>query len=333
MELYQLRAFIAVAESGQLTRAADRLHLSQPAVSAQIRALEDLLGQQLFERTSSGMTLTKVGLELLPLVERVLEAADALKKAAFAHGSGPAGRVRIGTLSDPQFIRLGDFLGRAIERYPLIEIELHNEFSGAAFEEVVAGSLDASFFFGDLVHPSVTGLRLGEITYRVAAPAAWTERIRNAGWADIAAMPWIMAPDKSTRYALQATLFREHGVELTKVIEADNESVITNLVESEVGVSLIREDIALERAAAGTVVVWDTARVSTALWFIYQHDRADSPELAALLEVLRETWGLSAVGGMTAPLTRLDTSKSGRVPRLPLRRSTRGRSAKVRTLS
>ena len=63
MELYQLRTFAAVAELGHLTRAAERLHVSQPAVSAQIRALEDELGTPLFERGPSGMTLTTAGLE------------------------------------------------------------------------------------------------------------------------------------------------------------------------------------------------------------------------------------------------------------------------------
>jgi DNA-binding transcriptional LysR family regulator len=58
MEFYQLRSFVAVAEAGHLTRAAEKLHVSQPAVSAQIKALEDELELALFERTSSGMVLT-----------------------------------------------------------------------------------------------------------------------------------------------------------------------------------------------------------------------------------------------------------------------------------
>ena len=64
MELYQFRKFAAVAELGHLTRAAERLHVSQPAVSAQIKALEDELGVTLFERVSSGMVLTSAGRKL-----------------------------------------------------------------------------------------------------------------------------------------------------------------------------------------------------------------------------------------------------------------------------
>ena len=78
MELYQLRSFAVVAELGHLTRASERLHLSQPALSAQIKALEDELGVTLFERTPSGMVLTSAGRALLPEAEKVLAAAQAL---------------------------------------------------------------------------------------------------------------------------------------------------------------------------------------------------------------------------------------------------------------
>jgi len=72
MELYQLRSFVTVAELGQLTRAAERLHVSQPALSAQIKSLEDELGTVLFERGAGGMALTPAGRHLLPQAERVL---------------------------------------------------------------------------------------------------------------------------------------------------------------------------------------------------------------------------------------------------------------------
>ena len=116
MELYQLRSFAAVAEAGHLTRASEKLHISQPALSAQIKALEDELGVALFERTPSGMTLTTAGQRLLPEATKVVTAAGALSSHAKAFAGETTGRARVGTLADPQFLRLGDFLAQALDR-------------------------------------------------------------------------------------------------------------------------------------------------------------------------------------------------------------------------
>src|SRR5882724_6300171 len=117
MDLYQLRTFSAVAEEGHLTRAAERLHLSQPAVSGQIKALESEFELRLFERLTTGMEIT--------------------------------GTLRIGTVSDPQTIRVGELLSCAVRRFPGLELELHHEMSGIALENVRDRKLDASFYFGD----------------------------------------------------------------------------------------------------------------------------------------------------------------------------------------
>src|SRR5512135_2712274 len=153
MELYQLRGFLAVAELAHLTRAAERLHVSQPALSAQIKALEDELGLLLLGRSSAGMMLTQAGRRLLPEAARVLADVAALHGKARAMEGEVAGHVSVGTLADPEFIRLPEFLAQATARFPLLEIELHHEVSGAAFEKVREGALDASFYYGDLAHP------------------------------------------------------------------------------------------------------------------------------------------------------------------------------------
>ncbi len=72
MEIYQLKAFVTVAEMGHLTRAAEKLHLSQPALSGQIKALEDELGLALFACSPAGMAPTRVGQRLLPAAQKLL---------------------------------------------------------------------------------------------------------------------------------------------------------------------------------------------------------------------------------------------------------------------
>ena len=290
MELYQLRTFVVVAETGHLTRAADRLHVSQPAISAQIKALEEELDVRLFERGPGGMTLTRAGAHLLEQAANVLAAAEELRNVAKTLKGEIAGRLRIGTIGAPDFIRLGVFSSRAVERFPLLELEFHAEVSGAALEAVRNGTFDASFYVGELTYPNVVGVRLREMTFRVVAPAAWADRVEHADWPTLAAMPWIIMPSISTHSQLVRTMFREHGVEPTNVVEADQESLIANLVVSGVGVSVLPDPLALDMQAAGQVCISEKTVMPATLWFITLRERASDPLIKGVIEVIRSLW-------------------------------------------
>jgi DNA-binding transcriptional LysR family regulator len=205
--------------------------------------------------------------------------------------------VRLGTLSDPDFIRLGAFMSIAVDRYPVLQIEFQHEITGVALQHVREGTLDASFYYGAISLPQIVGVALREITYRVAAPAAWRDRVQHAGWAEIAELPWIMPPPVSTHSQLAHELFRAHGVEPTKLIGADHEAVVSSLVVSGLGLALIREEIAREKAEAGEVCLWQDMRIGTTLWFIYLRSRENDPVIRALLDVLKDTWGLRRDAG------------------------------------
>jgi DNA-binding transcriptional LysR family regulator len=300
MELYQLRSFAAVAELGHLTRAAERLHVSQPAVSAQIKALEDELGVTLFQRVSSGMVLTTAGRQLLPAAEKVLDAAQALRlRAKGLHGQ-VVGRASVGTVSDPEFTRVGDLLARAIEAHPLLEIEIHHEVSGIAFEKVRDGERDASFYYGSLEHPDVASVPLLDYAYRIVGPAAWGDRLRHASWDELVQLPWILAPRVSTMRSLAEDVFARRGSSPVIRVEADNEAVMRSLAIAGSGVALMREDIALEAAAEGEVALWNKVRLETTLKFLYLRQREDDPVIRALLDVLHGIW-LSAPAAATEP--------------------------------
>lgn len=290
MELSQLRAFAAIAQFGQLTRAAEKLHLSQPALSGQIKALEEALGIALFARTSSGMMLTPGGRALLGEAERILGSIQRLKQAAQHLRGRPAGRLSLGTVLDPATLKLGDFLSRAIESHPLIDIELHQVFSGAALEGVRDGTLDASFFFGAIDDDRLRAEPLRELSYRVVLPAEWKLAHARTDWHAIAARPWILAPPKSSHRALAMDLFDSRGVSPVQVIEADNESVILNLVAAGVGASIAREELLLASALERRIAVWPGAVLTTRLWFIFVAQRADDPLLEAVRAVLRAVW-------------------------------------------
>jgi len=290
VELYQVRSFVAVAEHGHLTRAAEKLNVSQPAVSAQIKSLEEEFGVELFERRPSGMVLTAAGKRLLATAQQLLATAQALRNEARAINNAVAGIVRMGTLSDPQVIRIGELISAAVECYPLIEIQFHHEVTGSAFEKVRDGQLDASFYYGDLSHPAVADLTLRTLVYRIVAPASWRAQLEHADWPEVARHPWIMTPPISTHYQLASGLFQEHGITPAKVVEADDEFVVGSLVIAGVGIGLMREDLALEQARAGAVFLWGEDRLATPLKFIYLRERARDPVIQALLGLLKDVW-------------------------------------------
>lgn len=296
MELYQLKSFAAVAELGHLTRAAERLHVSQPALSAQIKALEDELSVVLFERGAGGMTLTAAGRQLLPEAERVVAAAQHLRSHAAGLQGAVAGRVRLGTVSDPALTRLPEVLRAAVDRFPLLEIDVHQEVSGAAFEKVRDGELDTAFYYGDRVHPSVAALPLSEFAFRIVVPQASADRLAGASWAAIAAEPWITTPPISTHHALATALFDAHGVSPMHRVEADHETVISSLVAAGLGVALMREDLARADEARGVLRIWGDARIGTRLAFLHRRERERDPSIHALRDVVRSVWNARKPG-------------------------------------
>jgi DNA-binding transcriptional LysR family regulator len=260
--------------------------LSQPALSAQIKALEDELGVQLFARGPAGMTLTAAGRRLLPDATRVLEDAAALHGKARGIQGEIASHVRLGTLADPDFIRLAAFLAQATERFPLIELELQHSAAGLQWSAMGADELLAR-------RPrdaAVESIPLREIAYRVAGPAAWREKIVGASWEEIAALPWLMAPPISTHHVLATALFAERGRAPAPLIGADNEPVIRSLVASGLGVALVRDDLAREGEAAGELAVWPQARLATTLQFIHASEKREEPEIRALVGVIGDVW-------------------------------------------
>ena len=184
------------------------------------------------------------------------------------------GHLRVGTLADPEVLRLGEVLAHAVERHPLLQLELKHEISGAAFAKVRDGELDASFYYGPLDHPSVAAISLRPLDFRIAVPAAWNVPVREPTGRAIAALPWVMTPPISSHHALASRFFDASGQAPATTIEADNELVVRSLVTAGVGVGLMREDLAQQAERAGEVAIWPGVRLATTLEFITPRDRA-----------------------------------------------------------
>ena len=309
VEIYQLRTFVAIARTAHLTRAADQLHLTQSAVSKQIKALEEECGVLLFERSAAGMALTAAGRRLLPAATRILDAAADFASAAKAIQGMVAGTLRLGTIIDPESIRLGPLLGALLKFYPQIDVRLQHGISGSVLSSLRAGELDACFFLGAIDDPQIVALPLDVETYVVAAPSAWRASLANADWATLAGMPWVGTPPGSSQHALIQQVFADRGLTQRTVIEADQEASMIDLVRSSVGLCLMRERLTSEVVAAGQAVVWAGARIPCPLSMLFPASAADSPVTRAFIEALRSVW-LSG-SGEPAALTANDVSTVG----------------------
>ncbi|AFT87592.1 LysR family transcriptional regulator [Paraburkholderia phenoliruptrix] len=297
MDLILLRAFVTVAREGNLTRAAVQLHLTQPAVSLQIKHLQETLGVTLFTRTSHGLSLTRDGQALLPHAERALAAASDVQRAAQSLRQEVRGRLRIGTILDPEFLRLGGFLKQLVETWPHIETALRHGMSGWVLEQVRAGELDVGYYIGvpsddeSRDAPAFHTLTLTHFQYRVLAPAGWKDRVKGArDWRSLAAFPWIWTPPASAHNRLLSRAFGEAGVKPVKVAEVDQEPSMLDLVKSGVGLTLARDAIALAEAHAHALTIVEGITVPTQLSFIALAERKDEPAIAAALKLIELQW-------------------------------------------
>lgn len=289
MDLTQLRAFVTVAREGNLTRAAERLHLTQPAVSLQLKSLQQSLDLQLFVRTSAGLTLSADGAKLLPLAEKVIAGSQELLQAAHSLHSTLSGKLAIGTILDPEFTRLGAFLKMLVEGYPQVSTELKHGMSGWVQQQIRDGQLDVGYYLGP-IQPQLQAIELCSFTYNVLAPKGWGKRVAGKGWESLAQLPWIWSPPESVHHRLLTEVFAERQVQPLKVALVDQEASMLDLVKSGIGLSLVRDSIALHESQVHGLVISDSVSVMTQLSFICLSSRKAEPAISTAFRLMSSLW-------------------------------------------
>jgi DNA-binding transcriptional LysR family regulator len=142
MDTQFLAAFVEVAEGGSFTQAAERLHLSQPAISKRISALETQIGQALFDRVGRTVSLTDAGRTLLPYARKTLQDIEDARRALSQLDGQVSGRLSIGTSHHIGLHRLPPVLGQFTREYPQVDLDIHFMDSEIACQAVLAGTLE-----------------------------------------------------------------------------------------------------------------------------------------------------------------------------------------------
>jgi DNA-binding transcriptional LysR family regulator len=160
MELRHLRYFVMLAEELHFGRAAEKLHISQPPLSMQIRALEDELGVRLFNRTQRHVALTQAGNALLQEARQVLARVDQAVLVTRRAGRGEIGQLAVGFISVADYNVLPSVLRDFRRRYPLVNLTLHEATTDVQVRDLLAGRLDVGFVLPPVGEPALESVSI-----------------------------------------------------------------------------------------------------------------------------------------------------------------------------
>ena len=286
MELYQLRTFVTVADTGNLTQAAERLFTSQPAVSAHIKALEEELEVKLFDRTSKGMRLTESGTSLRDKAQLVLNASNELKHAAKTLQGEITGQAKVGLNTDAEYLLLAKWHNALMTEYPNLKIQLTQGTSTDLVQKVGKGLLDVSFFSGDIPYDQVSYIELCNTHAVIAAAPKWKDKLKFAGREELAQLPWIYPEALCIYHRFINHVFSETKTQPSWVTSSATEDSTIALLRSGVGLAFIRDDEADTLLKKGEIVVWPGEAFTLPLRMAYLESRKEDPVIKALLEII-----------------------------------------------
>jgi DNA-binding transcriptional LysR family regulator len=161
--------------------------------------------------------------------------------------------------------------------------------SGWVLQQVKAGALDVGYYLGN-PGKECDYQTLTSFTYIVLAPYGWKSRVAGKDWSALAKLPWIWSPPESAHNRLLTKIFSQYKVTPNKVALVDQEPSMLDLVKSGVGLSLVRESIALRESHAHGLVIADAVSLSTELSFITLAKRRNEPTIAAVFALLKNLW-------------------------------------------
>ena len=288
MDLNQLRTFVTVAETSSLTRAASQLFLSQPAVSAHIKSLETEFNVRLFKRTPRGMELTASGLIMRDEARIALDAAS--KFVSRARSLHAVGTCALGTISVPVILNLPQVLSQLRQRHQNVSLTIRQNISGHIIDSLLARELDAGFIIGEVQEDRLGAIVISPITLCIVGPYSWKAQLAAAGWDKLQEFPWIATPEKCSFSSIARDFLQRHGVSVQPAIVADQEKTLADLVAMETGITLMREDIALDLQDNGELYIWPGEKTVSQLCFVWDREKETSPVVAALIDTVRDIW-------------------------------------------
>lgn len=302
MELRQLAYFVAVAEEQSFTRAAARLHVTQPGVSAQVRQLEAACGAPLFDRVGRTVRLTAVGNAVLPHARAALAAADAVRSVAAECAGVLRGRITIGMLIACASLELAETLAAFHREHPSVEISVVEANSDVLVRDVLFGELDMAYV--GLAGETPAGLALWVVADEPLVAAVALDAYPALGPAvpitALEDLPLISLPQGT---GLRACLDRgaaAASARLHIVCEASDLQTVARFAERGLGVALLPASLAQAHDATLRTIAISESGMRSRIGLAWRADGPTNPAARALVSHARACMGRATNGGQAA---------------------------------
>src|SRR5436190_22963372 len=291
MEIDQLETFIAVATFGGFHRAAEALRVSQPAVSARIKALEESLGATLFTRSHTGLTLSEAGRILKPYAEQLLRTASLARQAVHELKPSSGGPLQIAAALSISVYFLPDVLKHFQRAHPKVTISIHPGHSKEVLEMVLQGEAEIGLA-RSLHHPEVETISLrDDPLLLVAHPKKCHPNSRRARLEQAATWPLIFYERGSSDWTLTHSLFRRAGLVPNVTLEVDTIETAKRMVERGLGVAFLPQLAVGREIRAGKLLaikLLDAEPLRRSLDVIHPRQRPLRGQAQAFLRALKE---------------------------------------------
>jgi DNA-binding transcriptional LysR family regulator len=290
MDFDHIITFVEIAKQGSFSRAGQKLFRSQPAVSAQIRQLEQEYGEKLFDRVGKSVQLTAAGEVLLEYAGKLLTLRNESLRAVADQASTPRGTLAVGANEATCLYVLPDIFAQYNQHYPHVQISIYRNFSHKVIEKIEDGTVDVGIVTLPVKSPS---LRVHSIFRdRIMLMTSVTNPLakhKTVTTAEIAEQPQIFPKTGFMRQVLDKQ-FRPYRSRLRISMELPSVGMIKRFVVAGLGVSLISESFVRDEIRAGKAKLIPVSDMDVwrELGLVYRRDRTLPRSASAFVAMIRQ---------------------------------------------
>jgi DNA-binding transcriptional LysR family regulator len=295
VEIRQLRAFVAIAESGTFTAGALRVHVTQAAISMQIRQLETEIGAKVFVRAPRHVILTEAGEQLLRRARHILREHDAALDEIAELAGAERGRLRIGSASAMVLTeQLPSILKELRKQHPAAEIAVTSGTSEVLVDQILAGEVDIAFVS---LPVDVRGIKTERLSQdqlvAIASPRHKLSKQKTISAYTLAGERLILGERGGNTRRLIDQFFAQAGVTLHVAMELSRQQAIKRMVEEDMGVGIVPLQSVKEEVDKGRLIRWwiEGAQINWELGIAQLSNGYDSPIMQKFVSLAHKNFG------------------------------------------